>query len=394
VNWEPLNLAHLDQRPPVEPTLGGVGLVYPGKRHVVSGPQESAKTLAAYAIALETIRQAGTVHGTVHGTVLLIDFEMGPYDARDRFRELGANDTDLDRLLYVEPETPATAETAFALVELNPTLVIVDAAAGAYDLQGLDDNKRSDVERFAGTYVRTFWLRGVATILIDHVVKNADQRGKYAIGSERKIGGADVHLGFEPITALTRGGYGLYRVATHKDRLGHLPRPRAAELELRSDPVTHAITWAFKPPTNGVDAEADDPPCSWSVCPATWNGSRRPPVATRSRQGSRARRSSFGSRPTASSARASQPRNRALADRGNSSQRDRSGKSTSSRPRPSTATSTSSRPRPSNFRRAKPNLRPRPTSSRPRPSSRNRPRPTSVSPLKGGRGGGTKSLVP
>ena len=37
-------------------TLGGIGLVYPGKRHVFSGPPESAKTLAAYAIALAEVR--------------------------------------------------------------------------------------------------------------------------------------------------------------------------------------------------------------------------------------------------------------------------------------------------------------------------------------------------
>ncbi len=61
MSWEPLNLAHIEERPPVQPTLGGLGLVYPGKRHVFSGPQEAAKTLAAYAIALAVIRDSGTV---------------------------------------------------------------------------------------------------------------------------------------------------------------------------------------------------------------------------------------------------------------------------------------------------------------------------------------------
>jgi hypothetical protein len=245
--WEPLNLNLLEERPPIQPTLGGVGLIYPGKRHVFSGPQETAKTLAAYAIALEEVRAGGVV--------LLLDFEMGQWDARDRLRELGASAEDFERIHYLEPEGPASEEIVCELIaRWAPTLAIIDAAAGAYALQGLDDNKRGDVERFAVVYVRPFWLREIATILVDHVVKNADNRGRYAIGSERKVGSADVHLGFEAITALARGGAGRYKIVTHKDRGGWLPRPRAGELELRSDPDGHAITWAFKQPA----AESED----------------------------------------------------------------------------------------------------------------------------------------
>jgi hypothetical protein len=240
MSWDPVNLAHLEERSPVRPTLGGLGLLYPGKRHTFSGPHEAAKTLAAYAVGLKVIRQGERV--------VLVDLEMGCWDARDRFRELGATADDFKRLLYIEPEAPATEEIILALLEQEPALVIVDAAAGAYDLQGLDDNKRGDVERFARVFVRAFWIRDVATLLLDHVVKNAEARGRYAIGSERKVGGADVHLGFEVVTPLTRGGHGLYRITTHKDRAGWLPRPRAGEFELRSDPETHAISWTFRPP--------------------------------------------------------------------------------------------------------------------------------------------------
>jgi GNAT superfamily N-acetyltransferase len=249
VNWEPIDLAKIEPRPAIGPTVGGVGLIYPGKRHVFSGPPESAKTLAAYAVALEEVR--------LGGNVLLIDFEMGRWDARDRLREMGATDADLERMFYVEPETPASEEIVEDLVSRwTFSLVVIDAAAGAYSLQALDDNKRADVEAFARIYVRSFWLRGIATILLDHVTKNADARGRFAIGSERKIGGADVHLGFEPVLPIRRGGRGLYRIVTHKDRLGHLPRPRAAELEFRSDPETHALSWTFRAPDPAADAAA------------------------------------------------------------------------------------------------------------------------------------------
>lgn len=240
VSWEALNLAHVEERSSVEPTLGGVGLIYPGRRHILSGPQETAKTIAAYTIALAEVRAGGTA--------LLIDLEMGQWDARERLRDLGATDDELDRLYYIEPDAPATEEIILGLVELTPTLVIIDAAAGAYGLQGLDDNKRADVERFVAIFIRPFWLAGIATLLVDHVVKNVEARGKYAIGSERKIGSADVHLGFEVVAPLSRGGSGLYKITTHKDRGGWLPRPKAAELELRSDPVTHSISHTFRAP--------------------------------------------------------------------------------------------------------------------------------------------------
>jgi hypothetical protein len=52
---------------------------------------------------------------------------------------------------------------------------------------------------------------------------------------------------------LSRGKSGLVSITTHKDRPGWLTRPRAAELEIRSDPDTHALTWQFNP----VDATAE-----------------------------------------------------------------------------------------------------------------------------------------
>jgi GNAT superfamily N-acetyltransferase len=238
-SWHPVNLAALEERPPVQPTLGGLGLLYPGKRHVFSGPQESAKTLAAYACTLEVVRTGATA--------AIIDFEMGRWDARDRLRDLGATQEELARILYIEPSEPADGERILRLVYARPELVTIDAAAGAYDLQGLDDNKRLEVERFSAIYVREFWRHGIATLLLDHVVKNAENRGRYTIGSERKVGGADVHLGFEAITPVRRGAVGLYKITTHKDRGGFLQRGRLADMHLSSDPATHRISWEFRP---------------------------------------------------------------------------------------------------------------------------------------------------
>jgi hypothetical protein len=249
-SWTPINLANDPETPPTAPELGGFGIVYRGKRHVFSGPQESAKTLAAYAIGLETIR-------IDHGWICILDFEMGRRSARIRLRELGATNDELARIMYLEPETPATPDRISALIGWQPELVIIDAAAGAYSMQGLDDNHRADVEKFASLYVAPFYRAEIATLVLDHVVKNTESRGKYAIGSERKTGGVDVHLGFDTILPIKRGSTGIYKVTTQKDRDGWHERGRLADLHLTSHPDTHQITWEWR------QAEHHEDPSSW-----------------------------------------------------------------------------------------------------------------------------------
>ena len=134
MSWEPINLAKIEPRPRITPSIGGANLVYPGKRHVFSGPPESAKTLVAYAIALDEIRLGGK-------RLLRSTSNMGRWDTLDRLREMGATDDELERLFDVEPETPASEEIVQDLAsKWTFSLVIIDAAAGAYSLQGLDDN--------------------------------------------------------------------------------------------------------------------------------------------------------------------------------------------------------------------------------------------------------------
>jgi hypothetical protein len=248
-SWTPINLNQLPEKPPIQPELGGTRLVYPGKRHVFSGPPESAKTLAAYCVLIRVVRTGGTG--------VLIDFEMGAYDARQRIRELGATDEEISQILYLEPDERATAERITSLITYEPQIVVIDAAAGAYELEGLDDNKRLEVERFANLYVKPFWRNEIATILIDHVVKDAEHRGRYQIGSERKLGVLDVHYGFDIVKPISRGTSGHYKILTHKDRAGYMKRGHLADLHLDSDPDTHLISWKVTDPDLTTDKEGN-----------------------------------------------------------------------------------------------------------------------------------------
>jgi hypothetical protein len=240
-SWQPYYLSGAPDAPAEPPSLGH-NLIYPGLRHTFSGPPESAKTLAAYAIALNIIQQHPDQ------TILLMDFEMGPRAAKRRWRDHGATDHQLDHnILYLAPDEPALLERIEILVAIHPILVIIDAAAGAFDNEGLDDNKRADAERWRKLYVDPFFDNNIATITLDHVVKNAETRGKYVIGSERKIGGGEVHIGFDTIKPIKRGGTGIYKMLLHRDREGHFNRGHFLDLHVTSDPDTHQLTIEFRP---------------------------------------------------------------------------------------------------------------------------------------------------
>jgi len=254
VNWRPLNLTADEYAKPTEPPLI-LGLIYRGRRHGISGPPESAKTLLALAIGLEWYR-AGL------GRFALIDFEQGPPTTRLLLEDLGATEDEIADLYYVEADAPPESADIDMLLVAGVTLTIVDAAAGAYDATSLDDNKRADVERFARTWIVPLWQAGCTTILLDHVVKNSETRGRYAIGSERKLGQVDVHLGLEAVTNISRGSHGLIRVTVHKDRPAHLQRPHPCEIHLASDPDTHRISWETRPVTTTGSATPDLPPAA------------------------------------------------------------------------------------------------------------------------------------
>lgn len=232
-SWQPINLADPEHKIPPEPPAVA-GLLYAARRHVISGPPEAAKTLIAYHLLLEALRDGDKVS--------IIDFEMGSVAAWRLLHDLGATDDEIQQIHYVEPHQPPTPDALQAIIDHGTRYALIDAAIGAYDTTGLDDNARKDVEEFARLWIRPLWKAGVATILLDHVTKNAETRGRYAIGSERKGGQTDIHLGFEALKQISRGGSGLVKVTVHKDRPAFLHRPTAATLELNSSPHDNAIT--------------------------------------------------------------------------------------------------------------------------------------------------------
>jgi hypothetical protein len=251
-SWQPVNLSALGDDPPPEPSISG--LVYPGSLALVYGEPEATKSWLCLVLALEQVR-AGRY-------VVFVDLETSARLIHSRLVDLGATDEELGRVQYIAPAEPISDRAIYAdvvamLATSEPSLVVVDAMAGALALHGFDGNSNSDVEALYSVTLAPFRAAGAAVVVVDHVTKDRETRGRWPIGAQRKLGGADVGILVEPVSAFSRGGSGLARLRVQKDRHGALARPYAAELELTSDPDTGAISWAIRPAQHQAEEHGD-----------------------------------------------------------------------------------------------------------------------------------------
>jgi hypothetical protein len=240
-SWTPVDLIATVNLPPEPPSISG--LAYPGRRHVYSGEPETLKSWLVLILSVDEIH--------ARHNVLYIDFnEMGGRDVLERLRALGLSDEQIsERFIYIEPHEamtdPGVLADVTALIDArDPSLVVLDAFTGALETHKLDPASGVDVQRFYRTVIDPLRAKGAALIVLDHLKKDPTNRGKFSIGSERKIGAADVHLGFEVIHPFGRGKTGSAKITVHKDRPGYLRRPKCAEFELVSDSAG-TITWTL-----------------------------------------------------------------------------------------------------------------------------------------------------
>jgi 5S rRNA maturation endonuclease (ribonuclease M5) len=222
--WEPLaDVYAAAERTPEPPEIlrGSSGaLIYRGARHLLSGEPETLKSWIAAAACAELLASGQTV--------LWWDADgMGVATLIERLEALGApREAVSTRLLYLAPDRPFDEEAGRVMErvcdERRPAMAVVDALNPALELCGLDPNKTADVQTFLRRVVGIFHGAGVATVIVDHVSKDRDSRGRWAYGSERKVGGVDVHLSVElvgePPTRARPQGRAIVRAG--KDRPG------------------------------------------------------------------------------------------------------------------------------------------------------------------------------
>lgn len=192
--WQPIDLESvLDGRwQPPEPAIGartdGIGLLYPGKTHTVSSESEAGKTWLAMAIVVDEL-SAGR-------HVCYIDFEDDEGAIAARLLTLQvAPDMILDRFHYIRPSDPLAGihvdDLRGVYVAHKPALTVIDGVTEAMTMHGLNPLDNTDVAKFGRTLPRKTAAAGSATVCLDHVNKDRENRGRYAMGGVHKLNGLD-----------------------------------------------------------------------------------------------------------------------------------------------------------------------------------------------------------
>lgn len=210
---------------PVLPTVGaradGVGVLYPGRMSTVAAESEAGKTWFALVLVLQELNRGNHV--------VYEDFEDEAAGIVGRLLKMGASVDDvLERFHYVRPEEPLSVADLIDLKEvlaLGPTLAVVDGVTEGMSLHGLNINDNKDVAVFGRRVLRPLQEAGPAVVTLDHVVKSADNRGRYAIGGVHKLNGLNgVMYLMENVKPFGIGVKGKSRIRIAKDRPGQLRR--------------------------------------------------------------------------------------------------------------------------------------------------------------------------
>lgn len=229
--WEFVNLdAILDgSYDPPTPTMGlrsdGAGLIYPGRVHSIAGEPGGGKTWLALHMIAETIRGGGTG--------ALIDYEDTASACVHRLKLLGLTNAQIrDQFTYIRPDGPlvtkggkVAAHTLEQLADLAADIVIIDSVGESLAVEGLPPNDDDAVTQWFRRLPRMLARTGAAVVGLDHVTKSKDDRGLWAIGSQRKLAAIDgAAYGVDVKVAPTKTKDGKLTVTCAKDRHGTYQR--------------------------------------------------------------------------------------------------------------------------------------------------------------------------
>jgi hypothetical protein len=226
-SWTPVDLGTvLDggyQRP--VPSVGrradGVGVLYPARVHAMNGESEAMKTWVALHLCAQVLAEGRAV--------LFLDFEDDEGAVVHRLLTLGATEDSIrSRFGYVSPSEPITSRGAglsirAAVEDLSPALTVLDGMTEALSLHGLSTIDNDDLARFGRLVTRPLADRGAATLVLDHLTKSSENRGRYALGGVHKLNGLNgAAFTVEAVDRCTGEQAGRSRLIVTKDRPGQL----------------------------------------------------------------------------------------------------------------------------------------------------------------------------
>lgn len=196
----------------------GRALVYAGRMHIFHGEPSSGKSWVALAVAVAVL--------TAGGTVVYLDWEDTKAAILARLLALGADPADIvDRCHYYNPTGPIgpaeRAELDQLVADQRPDLVVCDGLAEALTRDGLNEDRNSEVITWIEKVARPMARAGAAVIILDHVAKSKEERGRWQRGAGAKLGAVD-GASYEVLVgkAYNRETPGSIRLIVAKDRPG------------------------------------------------------------------------------------------------------------------------------------------------------------------------------
>ena len=200
----------------------GQGLFYRGAVNDLHGEPGCGKSMIAQIATAQELKN--------NRDVIYIDYEDSARNVVKRLLLLGVTGEQIiSHLHYVRPsakpssptsldgwrETLAYADTA--------TLTIIDGVTSCLAYAGLDSNSGDDIAAWYNTMPRLISACGPAVVLIDHVVKSKDNRGRYAGGSMQKLALIDgISYSVDMTKPVGKGVRGTIVIKSGKDRISEI----------------------------------------------------------------------------------------------------------------------------------------------------------------------------
>lgn len=224
-SWRAVDLtAVLDGDGPPGPTIlrrhDGLCLLYAGKVHALNAESESGKSWLALAACAERLH--------LGEAALYIDFEDDAPSLVARLQALGVDrQAIVDQFVYLRPDDAidavATAQLDRLLIEHRPSICIIDGVTEVMAQNGWSITDNDDAARFLLALPKRIARHGPAVVMIDHVTKDKESRGRYGIGAQHKLAGIDGAAYYLEVSEpFGVGRSGASRITCTKDRPGHI----------------------------------------------------------------------------------------------------------------------------------------------------------------------------
>jgi hypothetical protein len=199
----------------------GEALIYPRRLHSIASEPEGGKGWLTLAAMAEVVLAGGTA--------ALIDFEVDAGEFVDRMEALGVPaEILIARCRYLRPDE-SLGDNGWRALEATLMsapldLVVLDGVTEAMSLDGLSPLDNVEVAGWLELPRRLIARTGAAAVLVDHLTKDRESRGKFAFGAQHKLAGVDVSYHLKVVEPFGRGLSGEVEIAVQKDRPGHVRR--------------------------------------------------------------------------------------------------------------------------------------------------------------------------